>query len=313
MKTGLDTTLVCGFLDTGKTTYIQDLILHDYFWKYGKTLILCFETGEQLYDETVLAEKNTNVAYYESGEDITAFCMQKIREAAPDRVYVEMNCMIPNLKDRLPKELKVTYTSTIIDFRTLDLYLTNLRQYMLDMVREASMVTFLNCNSKDALAPFSQIFRLMNPKATYLRKDSMGYHEKAFDPFLPYSLEDQIIQIGRRDYITFCLDAGEHPEHYDGKTLIFLLPLEVRTGLSAGDIICGRMVMTCCMADIQFMGQSLMVGSESRISCGWISLEARGSATREASGIKRLVLFPEKMESSAFPEGDLFLKAGKGS
>ena len=81
--------------------------MHDYFWKYGKTLILCFETGEQLYDETVLAEKNTNVAYYESGEDITAFCMQKIREAAPDRVYVEMNCMIPELKDRLPKELKV--------------------------------------------------------------------------------------------------------------------------------------------------------------------------------------------------------------
>ena len=42
----VETRLVCGFLDAGKTTYIQDCILHDYFHKYGETLILSTEDGE---------------------------------------------------------------------------------------------------------------------------------------------------------------------------------------------------------------------------------------------------------------------------
>ena len=49
------TTLVYGFIEAGKTTYIQDCIFHDYFHKRGSTLILCFEAGETEYDAQKLA------------------------------------------------------------------------------------------------------------------------------------------------------------------------------------------------------------------------------------------------------------------
>ena len=42
MDKQIDTRLIYGFLESGKTTYIQDCIVHDYFHKYGTTLILCF-------------------------------------------------------------------------------------------------------------------------------------------------------------------------------------------------------------------------------------------------------------------------------
>ena len=42
----IDAYLCSGFLDSGKTTYIQDNLFHDYFYKYGTTLILSFEEGE---------------------------------------------------------------------------------------------------------------------------------------------------------------------------------------------------------------------------------------------------------------------------
>ena len=69
----IDTRLVYGFLEAGKTYFIQDCILQDYFHKYGTTLILCFEQGEQEYDTDILLEKKTTVVYYEGEKDISCF------------------------------------------------------------------------------------------------------------------------------------------------------------------------------------------------------------------------------------------------
>lgn len=299
----MDTTLVYGFIEAGKTTYIQESLLNDYFYKYGTTLVLCFEEGEKVYDEQALARRKVHVAYYEGGEDITAFCVSNMKEYHPDRVYVEMNCMIPKLRKFFPKEMEVRFTTTRIDFRTMELYLSNLRQYVNDMVKASDMVTFCNCASAEALAPYSQIFKLMNAKAVYLRQDPMGYHEKAFGIFLPYSLSEPCIKIGTEEFITFSLDAGEHPEHYDGKRLDFILPIEVRRDISNDMIRCGRTVMTCCMADLQFMGSSLMTEkiSDEKLE-GWIFLQAEGKIISDAYEAKRLALLPLKVEPASPPD-----------
>ena len=48
--------------------------------------------------------------------------------------------------------------------------------------------------------PYSA-FRLMNPDASYLRQDPMGYHEKAFSLFLPFSLDEDEITITEDWYL----------------------------------------------------------------------------------------------------------------
>ena len=296
---GVETRLVYGFLDAGKTTFLQDCIFHDYFHKYGTTLILVFESGEGEYDETTLLGYRTHVAYYEGSEDIAAFCLQELEHWLPDRVYVEMNSMTEGLRQRLPDALRIASATALIDYGTLRTYLDNLRSQLYEMVRASQTVTFRNCPSKELLAPYAQAFRLMNQNAAYLRQDPMGYHERAFDLFVPFDLAADAITIGEAEYLAFYLDACEHPEHYAGKELRFELPLEVRSGVA------GRTVMTCCMADIQFMGFPLVCDGEAQ---GWVSLDAVSEIAADAYGQKRLALRVNHAGRSG-PPASLILKA----
>ncbi len=309
----IDTRLVYGFLDAGKTTYIQDCIENDYFCKYGTTLILCFEQGEADYDEEMLSGRRTTVAYYEGKTDIRRFCLDSIEACQPDRIYVEMNTMTPELRAQFPACMQVGYAVTWIDWQTLPLYFANFKQLINQMVSDSGQVVFRGCPSKALLEPYSQAFRVMNQRAVYLRQDPMGYHEKAFDLFLPFSLEDPEIAIDEGGYVPFWLDALDHPEHYEGKTLRFLGPLELRRSGEDGSWSAGRVIMVCCMADLQFMSFPLAAAPEG-CGGGWVSLEARGVVGTGEYGRKRLKLLPLQICPAA-PPGSLIMDvsaSGKG-
>lgn len=288
MNGGIDTRLVCGFLNAGKTTYIQDCIFNDYFHKYGSVLILCFEDGEESYDIEKLQTYRATVAYYDGDETVYDFCIQSIETYRPDRIYVEMNAMKPDLRRELPRQLEITFVTLWMEWDTLGLYMANWRQMIAEMVAQAGQVTFRDCPSKELLMPYSQVFRLMNPRAVYLRQDPMGYHERAFDLFVPYSLESAHIDITERDFLAFFLDAADHPEHYNGKRLCFTDPVELRSGEPPR---LGRVVMTCCMADLQFM--SFPLTRDPNLT-GWFTLEADGLWT----GSGRLMLVPIQLTQS---------------
>ena len=301
----IETRLVYGFLDAGKTTYIQDCIRNDFFHKYGSTLILCFEQGEAEYDTEALAEKRTAVAYYEGGEDVRAFCTRSIEAYRPDRIYVEMNAMMPDLRAQLPACMRIDSAVTWIDWGTMELYFRNFRQMINEMVAQSLQVTFRGCPSRELLAPYSQAFRLMNQRASYLRQDPMGYHEKAFDLFLPFSLEAHEIPIPEGHYLALWLDAQDHPEHYEGKTICFSDPLELRLDGTEGRWSAGRVVMTCCMADLQYMAFALEPGTDTPKE-GWAVLRGAARVETDSYGRKKLTLKPVCIRLAS-PPGALIL------
>ena len=292
-----ETRLVYGFLDAGKTTYIQDCMENDRFYKKGSTLVLCFEKGLTAYDETLLAERNASVAYYGGGE-IRTFCGDSLKRYRPDRVYIEMNAMTQDLREQLPECLKVSFAVTLIDWATMPVYYVNMMQMMKQMVSESNQVTFRGCPSAALLEPYGQTFRLMNPKASYLRQDPMGYHEKAFGLFLPFSLDEEEITVCENDYLPFWLDALDHPEHYDGKKIRLSGPLEIRRSGTDGRLSCGRVVMTCCMADLQFMS----LGLEGEADEGWAAIDAKGVLASDSYGQKKLRLMPEGIRRMEAPK-----------
>ena len=288
-ETGIETRLVYGFLDAGKTTYIQDCIQNDYFYKYGTTLILCFEQGERTYDEEALLRKNASVACHDGEEDIGAFCIRSIEAHRPDRIYVEMNTMIQGLRDRFPACMRVTSVVTWISWDSFPLYFVNLTQMIKQMVSESQQITFRGCPSKEQLEPYSQAFRAMNQKASYLRQDPMGYHEKAFDRFLPFPLEDKEITITEKCFVPLWLDALDHPEHYAEKLLRFTEPLELRQSEENGPWLAGRVVMICCMADLQFMAFEI---EAKELAGGWAVFDALAETGQDEYGQKKVKLKP---------------------
>lgn len=299
----IDTRLVYGFLDAGKTSYIRENVLSDVYRKYGFTLILCFEQGEEEYDPESLAKSSAAAVYYRGG-DIARFCLDAVEKYRPGRIYAEMNAMTEGLREALPACLKKTFAVTLIDWKTMPLYYANFMPMMKQMVADSQQVVFRGCPSADLLAPYGQAFRLMNPKASYLRRDPMGYHEKAFEMFLPFSLEEPEIRIGEDRFLPFWLDALDHPEHYEGKKLLFADPFELRSSGADGPLSFGRVVMTCCMQDLQFMSFAAETGEEQTADCreGWITGSALAYTAAGEYGRRKLRLRLQEIKRAAPPE-----------
>ena len=81
--------LFAGFLDSGKTNFING-ILEDGFAREDKTLLLCCEEGVEEYDPRVL--DNVTVVTVEEEEDLTEdFLKQCEKKYRPKQVLVEFN------------------------------------------------------------------------------------------------------------------------------------------------------------------------------------------------------------------------------
>ena len=354
----IETRLVYGLKGAGKTSYISDCIANDFFYKDGTTLILCLEKGKTIYDTEALRKRNAFVSYYHSTLDLGNFCAEQIRKYQPDRIYVEMNSRYPSAREKFPDVMKVTSAVAWINWETLEWDFDLFRQRFGQMIPESQQVTFRGCPSKEMLAPYSEEFRLLNHRASYLRQDPMGFHEKAFDLFVPYSLEEERITITEKNYLIFWLDAADHPEHYEGKRICFKDPLELRSSVENPSVnrkdqaaesntwFAGRVVMTCCMADLQFMSFELtrvssfdnnaadnseaitervfhpvedgaecaeINGLDERkmIRAGWAAIEALGKIGADEYGQKKLKLEPVNLTYASAPEGGIILQGGK--
>ena len=63
--------LMTGFLESGKTSFLNFTLQQDYFYTEGKTLLILCEEGEVEYDPAVLEMSNTVVEVIEDEEDFT--------------------------------------------------------------------------------------------------------------------------------------------------------------------------------------------------------------------------------------------------
>ena len=298
------TYLVQGFLDGGKTTYIQEQIFGGYFHKRGSTLIISFEEGMTEYDVGKLREYRTEIAVYAGEEDVADFCRAALKRVRPDRVYVEMNVMMEGLREKLPDCLESVFTVTLIDGTTLPLYYDNMRQLLQDMLKSSHMAIINRCEDREALAVYGVPFRLMNPRCDYLRQSAMGYSEKAFGRMLPYDLSESALEIGEEEHPVFHLDSHENPENYDGKSISFDAQVRSREDIPADSVWIGRSVMTCCMQDIQFLGFecSAADGVPAELSDGsWVHIRAEARLTRDRYNAPRLCLALQSVRPVSSP------------
>ena len=60
-----------GFLESGKTTFLDFTIGQDYFQIDGPTLLILCEEGEEEYDKKQLKKSRTDVEIIDSLEDLT--------------------------------------------------------------------------------------------------------------------------------------------------------------------------------------------------------------------------------------------------
>ncbi len=247
-----------GFLESGKTSFIQDTLEEDYFNNGERTLLFACEEGMEEYDEELLKKTNTTLVYVEEEEDFNKdFLISKVLQYYPDRVIIEYNGMwsverMMTEMDDTP--LLVFQTIVTVNGETFDLYMNNMRSLAVEMYKIAEMVIINRCTAEMPRATWRRSIKAVNRRAQVLFEsvddDDMGEE----DDTLPFDIEGDEIHLEDEDYGIWFVDAMERPEVYDGKTMVMKARVFKSIRLPKGCFVPGRHAMTCCADDIQFIG-----------------------------------------------------------
>ena len=250
--------LITGFLESGKTTFINFTVAQDYFQIDEPTLLITTEEGEVEYDEKELLKYNTVLEVVESQEQFTPEYLKKLkRRYNPERVILEYNPLwsVKKLEEmEMPRGWGIVQEIVTVDASCFQIYMQNMKSIFMEMSLHADMVMFNRCRPEDPLPSFRRSIKVVNPACDVLFENEEGEISNIFEDSMPYDLDADIIDIEDADYGIFYVDMEDHPERYRGKTVRFKGRVLKSENANAKFFVPGRMAMTCCADDTTFIG-----------------------------------------------------------
>ncbi|HAC10846.1 MAG TPA: GTPase, partial [Clostridiales bacterium] len=249
--------LFMGFLESGKTKFIQETLEDKRFYAGEKTLLLVTEEGEEEYDPSRFVVKDVTMRVV-SKEEMTVENLTKMQlEADADRVLVEYNGMwtLDVLFDAMPEGWFLTQVMTFFDTKTFLSYNANMRQLTFDKIKNTQMVVFNRFPADTPKDEYHKAVRAITRQAdiVYEHTDGKAEYDDTVDP-MPYDMNAPVIEIADKDYALFYRDLSENMDVYIGKTVKFKGLVVSDKRLPENSIVIGRHIMTCCEADIQYSG-----------------------------------------------------------
>ena len=135
-----------GFLDAGKTKFIQDTLCDSRFNAGERSLLLLCEEGEEEYDLSLYPHKNVYLEVVDDLAELTTAqlkAMQKKYRA--ERVVVELNGMqlVGDFYEKMPEDWQIAQEVMFVDATTIMSYNANMRSLVVDKLAGAEMVETL--------------------------------------------------------------------------------------------------------------------------------------------------------------------------
>ena len=301
--------LFLGFLDSGKTKFIQETLEDPRMDNGEKTLLLVCEEGEEEYAPDKFAVGNVVKVTIDGADELT---FENLRDLTAkhqiDRVVIEYNgtWMLQQLFDAMPESWVINQIMTFFDATTFLSYNKNMRQLVYDKMQLTQMVVFNRFKGEFEKEEFHKIVRGVSrrPDIVYEYLGGKAEFDEIEDP-LPFDVNAPVIEIEDRDFAWFYRDMAENGKNYIGKTVRFKGMAANSRKVPAGYIVLGRHIMTCCEADIAYDGFAVKVnGLLSDInSREWLTVTAK--IVYEYNSVYRAqgpVLIAEKLERSEAPE-----------
>ena len=271
-----------GFLDSGKTKFIQETLEDPRFNAGERTLVLIFEEGEEEYDLSTYPYKNVYLEVLDqqtvSTEELKA--LQKKYKA--ERVVAELNGMqqVGDLYMRFPSQWAIAQEVMFADSTTIMAYNANMRNLVMDKLVGAQMVVFNRMTPGANVMPFHKLARAANRRIDILYDytDGTTKFDEIEDP-LPFDINAPVIEVKDEDYALWYRDVSEEPEKYSGKTVHFKAQVAMLRRDKNNMFAPGRFVMTCCVEDIQFCGIPCRYDEASKLeSRSWVMVTAKITA-----------------------------------
>ncbi|MBO6108044.1 MAG: GTPase [Eubacterium sp.] len=250
--------LFAGFLESGKTTCIREIIEEGNFSDGKRTLLILTEEGEEELDDMLLKAHKIDVITVENEEEFTEdMCVYDLKKYHADRVAIEVNGMwdLDNIYNKvLPENWVVIQCFTTVNAKTFDMYVNNMKSMMMAHFQLADMVIFNRCTSDMNKPSMRRSVKGINRMAQVLFENEDGSVENNIEEELPYDLNASEIDLEDDDFGLWYIDVTEHPERYENKTITFKGQVYRSPNFPSGTFVPARAAMTCCADDIQKIG-----------------------------------------------------------
>ena len=248
--------LFLGFLESGKTKFIQETLEDKRFNSGERTLVLVCEEGVEEYSDAKYPSKNVVIRNIEDKEELTTENLDKlVKESRAERVVIEYNGMwlVNDLFKAMPEGWAVYQVMFFADASTFLNYNSNMRSLVVDKLNLCELVVFNRYERSMDPNEFHKIVRGISRRAeiAYEYTDGTVAYDDIEDP-LPFDVEADEITINDDDYALFYRDIMEDPMKYDGKIITFKGMTAKNSKFPAGTFAVGRKIMTCCVEDIQY-------------------------------------------------------------
>lgn len=302
--------LFTGFMDSGKTSLIQETLFENEFGDGSKGLLIMCEDGEKEYNEDKLKTVNFRLTTIEEEEDFTDDKLQSLNdEYLPEQVFIEYNGtwgIDKILEAKLPEGWVIVQSLATVDSTTFDLYMNNMRAIMQEQVFASDVVIFNRTDDDTDRGRLRRMIKGINRRAqiVYERKDGT-IDERPEE--LPFDINADVIELSDADYGIWYMDAIDNYKKYEGKKIKFLALVYNPDKLKKGIMVPGRFAMTCCVDDITFIGFKCKYEKENELPHkSWINItaEVHVEFAREYKG-KGPVLYPISIEPAEKPADEL--------
>ena len=246
---------IAGFLDGGKTNFING-VLEDGFARQERTLLICCEEGEEEYNPGAL--DNVTVVTVEDEEDLKCSRLKAWeKEYRPKQVLIEYNGMwqMERLyREVLPANWVLYQIMTFVRADTFEVYAKNMGQLMMEKITNADLLVFNRATPELRDALRKRNLRMVNRRADIYFENTDGTSEDYLTgDECPFDLSQEIIDIPDADFGVWYVDVMDHPDRYDGR-LVHMKLMMCHSKKYPGIHCPGRFAMVCCENDVQFLG-----------------------------------------------------------
>ncbi len=272
--------LFAGFLESGKTKFIQETLEEKKFHNKERTLVVVCEEGVEEYDSSKIPCKDVFFEVIEEKEELTEERLAAAaKKARATRVLVEYNGMwqLQELYDAMPEEWLIYQQMSFFDAATFENYNANIRSLVVDKITDADMVVFNRLPLGADQMPYHTAVRALNRRVEIAYEYSNGkvVYDDIVDP-LPFDVDADVIEIADNDYALWYRDCTEEMGKYDGKTIKFKGLVAKNKDFDKKTFAVGRHIMTCCVEDITYGGVICQSQKDLGLLQGtWINITAK--------------------------------------
>lgn len=272
--------VINGFLDSGKSSFYIYTIGQPYFQSKERTLLILCEEGEVEYSQKLLKQTRTDLEVIDNVDDFTPAALMALNaKYHPGRVLIEWNGMWDFRKFKLPHAWMLEQQISCIDASTFGVYFSNLgmRSLLFEELRNSELIMFNRCDDIDqeTLIRYKRNVKAVCPEADLVFEDKEGEIDMTTEEDLPYDVNQDVIRLEGLNYGIWYLDAMEHMDRYEGKKVSFQAMVAFPDGFPEGYFVPGRMAMTCCAQDMQFLGYACRYDKASELKeRSWVDVTA---------------------------------------